>query len=232
MDLELTSPVYAEAGRSIYVTQPFGINGAWYRSLGFNIDGHTGVDINSQIGQRIYAAHDGVVLWLGVDSRGAVGINIRTEEKYAYKESEVYYKTGYWHLEKSAVILGQRLKRGDVIAYSGDTGRSTAPHLHFEVKPLKDDFSNLLGDNGYWGAIDPLPFMFKKDMEHIIIGSNQYLRYAPLKIAIAIANPAELDKLRARGLTSQPAPAPQSMLAGYWIIPGVEKLVLADIFNF
>jgi murein DD-endopeptidase MepM/ murein hydrolase activator NlpD len=41
--------------------------------------------------------------------------------------------TKYGHLSRFAVASGQRVKRGDVIGYAGSTGRSTAPHLHYEI---------------------------------------------------------------------------------------------------
>ena len=41
--------------------------------------------------------------------------------------------TKYGHLSRFAVITGQRVKRGDVIGYVGTTGRSTSPHLHYEI---------------------------------------------------------------------------------------------------
>jgi len=43
------------------------------------------------------------------------------------------YETKYGHLDKILVKKGQRLKRGDIIGYSGHSGKSTAPHLHYEV---------------------------------------------------------------------------------------------------
>lgn len=232
MRLLLSSPLRALPGQFNYMTQGFGGNGEWYRANGINILGHNGLDFITENGQEIYAAHDGVVMRLETDSKGGVGLSLRTKEKYDHGSDQVYYKTIYWHLEKYAVAENTEVRAGDVVAYADNTGFSTGSHLHFALKPLRDDFSNLAPDNGYYGAIDPLPFLFQNDMEHIIIGNTQYLRYAPLKIAISIGDTWELEKLRERGLTSQPAPAPESSIAGYWIIPGVELGRLKDILNF
>ena len=48
------------------------------------------------------------------------------------------FKTIFGHLCKAAVIDGQAVKRGDVIGYLGNSGRSTGPHLHYEIHKLSD----------------------------------------------------------------------------------------------
>lgn len=231
MKLELSSPIYAIPGKFSYITQLFGSNGEWYRANNINVKGHNGIDIQAQNGQSVYAAHDGIVIRNEVDSAGGVGVRLRTTEKYDYKDNPCYFQTLYWHLEKSLKEDGEAVKRGDIIALADNTGFSTGSHLHFGCKPLDDNFNSLEPDNGYYGAIDPLPYLFYKTMEHIIIGNNQYLLYTPLKIAIAIGDPAELEALRARGLTSDPAPAPATILKGYWIIPGAEISRFKDLLN-
>ena len=231
MILKLSSPIYALPDQFSLITQRFGGNGEWYRKNGIDITGHNGLDILAWDGQPVYAAHDGIVLRTETDARGGVGVRLRTTTKYDYKDTEIFYETLYWHLQKYIVAEGQEVRAKDVIAFADNTGFSTGPHTHFGLKPLKDDFTLLEPDNGYYGAIDPLPFLFQNDMEHIIIGLNQYLLYKPLKIAIGIARPEELQKLRDRGLTSQPAPADSSILNGYWVIPGYATDQLRDIFN-
>ena len=62
--------------------------------------------------------------------------------------------TGYAHLNSTIINNGQTVTRGQLIGYSGSTGNSTGPHLHFEVLPRNPNFSN-----GYSGRIDPLPYI-------------------------------------------------------------------------
>ncbi|MFA6455331.1 MAG: M23 family metallopeptidase [Bacteroidota bacterium] len=86
---------------------------------------HEGVDIHNDIGTPIYATGDGVVEFSGATGSG-YGIAVEINHGYGYK-------TWYAHLSKCVARSGQRVKRGALIAYSGNTGRSTGPHLHYEV---------------------------------------------------------------------------------------------------
>ena len=87
---------------------------------------HKGVDFRASTGTPIVAAGNGVVDYLG--RRGGYGKYIRIRHNGTYK-------TAYAHLSRYAQGLssGMRVKQGDVIGYVGSTGRSTGPHLHFEV---------------------------------------------------------------------------------------------------
>ena len=87
---------------------------------------HSGVDYAAPMGSRIYASGDGVVQraqWAGGYGRYVV---IRHNSEYS---------TGYAHMSGFArgIKAGTRVKQGQVIGYVGSTGRSTGPHLHFEV---------------------------------------------------------------------------------------------------
>ena len=86
---------------------------------------HTGMDFTASVGTEIYATGDGKVVEVKKESRG-YGYHIVIDHGYGYK-------TLYAHMSKFAVKSGQKIKRGDVIGYVGNTGTSTAPHLHYEV---------------------------------------------------------------------------------------------------
>ncbi len=87
-------------------------------------DFHPGIDISVPRGTPVTAPADGVVVFCG--TKGGYGNIIVIDHGYGTV-------TRYGHLDGFNVRPGQRVKRGDVIAFSGNTGRSTAPHLHYEV---------------------------------------------------------------------------------------------------
>ena len=87
-------------------------------------DFHAGIDISTPIGTRIFAPADGVVLSAAV--QGAYGNSIVVDHGYGVV-------TRYGHLDAYAIRPGQRVRRGDLIGFVGSTGRSTGPHLHYEV---------------------------------------------------------------------------------------------------
>ena len=86
---------------------------------------HTGVDISATQGTPVRAAADGIVYQ--AEYAGAYG-------KMVIIEHGNGMTTRYAHMSRFDVIPGQEIRRGEVIGYSGATGRVTAPHLHFEVR--------------------------------------------------------------------------------------------------
>jgi murein DD-endopeptidase MepM/ murein hydrolase activator NlpD len=93
----------------------------------FNGEGafHSGVDISSAYGSPIVAPADGVVTF--TDIMGGYGKAIMIDHGNGIS-------TRYGHLSGFAVTAGQTVHRGDVIGYIGTSGRSTGPHLHYEVR--------------------------------------------------------------------------------------------------
>ncbi len=85
---------------------------------------HKGMDFTAPIGTEIYSTGDGVVERIGWT--GGYGKTIMVNHGYGYK-------TRYAHCSKYNCRKGQKVKRGDLIGYVGNTGQSTAPHLHYEV---------------------------------------------------------------------------------------------------
>jgi murein DD-endopeptidase MepM/ murein hydrolase activator NlpD len=98
---------------------------------------HRGVDLSADYGQPVHAAADGVVVAAGWD--GGFGIKVALDHANGYQ-------TWYAHLSRVAVSPGQRVRKGETIAFVGATGEATGPHLHYQVM--------LDGQ-----AIDPAPYL-------------------------------------------------------------------------
>lgn len=86
---------------------------------------HSGLDIANHSGASVIATADGVVCFVGV--RGGYGRVVEIDHGHGVM-------TRYGHLSKALVTRGRQVKRGDVIGKIGSTGRSTGPHLHYEVR--------------------------------------------------------------------------------------------------
>jgi len=86
---------------------------------------HTGVDISSQYGDSVRASADGVVL--EADERSGYGRLVVVDHGFGVN-------TYYGHLSSFHVIAGQQIRRGDTIGNVGVSGRSTGPHVHYEVR--------------------------------------------------------------------------------------------------
>jgi murein DD-endopeptidase MepM/ murein hydrolase activator NlpD len=87
---------------------------------------HEGLDITNQEGTAVYATADGTVQYAGKNQSG-YGLLVEVNHGYSFT-------TKYAHLSRVLVREGQSVRRGDLLARSGNTGLSTAPHLHYEVR--------------------------------------------------------------------------------------------------
>lgn len=88
---------------------------------------HEGMDFSAPVGTEIYATGNGVVTVAGRDVEGGYGNEIHIDHGFNYQ-------TTYAHLSRIFVKPGQKILRGQIIGYVGNTGKSTSPHLHYEVR--------------------------------------------------------------------------------------------------
>ena len=108
---------------------------------------HYGMDFTAPKGTPIYASGDGKIVRADNNSSG-YGKHIRIDHGYGYLSL-------YAHLSQYNVKKGQKVKRGDLIGFVGSTGRSEAPHLHYEVWKEKDRINPI---NFYYGSLSPIEF--------------------------------------------------------------------------
>lgn len=115
---------------------------------------HTGVDLAAPTGTPVYATADGIVG--RADRFSSYGLFISIDHG-------AELETRYAHLSRLAVAAGDRVEKGEVIGYVGSTGRSTGPHLHYEVRV-----------DGV--AVNPIPYMVETETQtRMAQGSNEML---------------------------------------------------------
>jgi len=111
-----------------FITQRFGVTSTSGRL--YSSGSHSGTDFRAAVGTAVLAAADGTVRGTGdtdtTCSRASFG-------KWIFIEHTMGLSTAYGHLSKISVSAGDSVKKGDIIGYSGNTGHSTAPHLHLSV---------------------------------------------------------------------------------------------------
>lgn len=108
---------------------------------------HYGMDFTAPRGTPVYAAGDGVIKRADASSSG-YGNHIRIDHGFGYVSL-------YAHLYKYNIRKNQKVKRGDIIGFVGSTGRSEAPHLHYEI--FKDG-QRINPINFYYGNLSPKEF--------------------------------------------------------------------------
>jgi len=106
--------------------------------------GHNGIDFRAPVGYRVYAPLDGVVRSVGDTDSACRGVSYG---KWVLVDHGNNLTTLYAHLSLVKVVKGQRVTTGQIIAYSGNTGYSTGPHLHFSV--FATPGVKVTGEDGY-----------------------------------------------------------------------------------
>jgi len=155
-------PLYKNA-----LSQLFGENAIpWYKEHGML--GHNGIDVPCPPGTPIMSAHDGKVMQtVTKDNGGGLGVKVVTNDVFPYKDRLVHFWTVYWHFQRVDVRVGQQVKAGDILGLGDNTGISTGSHLHFGLLPCYEQnnyYYKIEPHNGYFGYIDPLPYINQNDM--------------------------------------------------------------------
>ena len=130
------------------ITQHFGENPN-NKYLGYGSLGHNGLDIGVPVGSNVLAFADGEVAWVGKDA--GYGNYVRIWHP------GILVNSFYAHLSEQLVAVGGKVEGGQVIGLSGNTGNSTGPHLHFEIRcSVSKHIYRDVGNMRARGRIDPL----------------------------------------------------------------------------
>lgn len=178
----------------VRITQEFGEDfkdskGKWvYKSMG--LAGHNGLDFACTVKTPLIAVTDGVIVFTGLD-RGGYGYYLRMR-------SDDGYEITYAHLTSFVMRVGQRVKAGDYIAYSGNTGFSTGPHLHFGVRQYTKDGGIANYNNGYKGSINPKPFMAEQKPVEIPVVDVELQEALAWATGSGFMSPTNLDAMMPR----------------------------------
>lgn len=164
-----TTPSISPVKREEYVlTSPFGMRISPFTK---ERDFHAGIDFAAAIGTPIYAPSDGVVSYAGRYPMRKSVAWWRYGNLVAIKHGDRFV-TLYGHCDEVKVKQGQKVKQGDLIATVGDTGWSTNPHLHYEVRRLDET-----GEGGQdFKPIDPRIYILDqewRDQEQLLINARQ-----------------------------------------------------------
>jgi len=139
------------------ITQKFGANPEFYRKYkigGVPLRGHEGIDLRARVGTPVLAVADGFAQ--EVIDQGKIGYG-----KYI-KLIHDFGETIYAHLSEFKIRQGTEVKKGKVIALSGNTGNSTGPHLHFGLR-----INPYNRRDGWGGYTDPEPYLFGETSEEL-----------------------------------------------------------------
>ena len=159
---ELGAPF--ERGREVRITSGYGPDGGSSYHDGLDdaccTNDHYALDFalndqpNNGKGEPVVAAADGIVRKAGRGTKGWSSYGLRAYLEHDFGDGHRYTSL-YAHLYKYNVRPGQKVKRGDLIGFVGSTGRSQAPHLHYEIFKDEERINPL---NFYYGHLSPAEY--------------------------------------------------------------------------
>lgn len=130
----------------------------FYPKLG--LKGHNGLDLYAPDGVLLRSPINGTVIEVSTDQERGMGVGVATDEDVITDHGTHRVKVRQWHMKQVFVKKGQKVRIGDILGAADSTGYSAGSHNHFEIKPLYTGSNdiNAFQNNGYYGAIDPLPY--------------------------------------------------------------------------
>jgi hypothetical protein len=160
------------------ITSTFGIR--YNSNPGENYDFHKGFDLSASTGTPVFASYNGKVLWTTVSPTGGIMMAVA----YSDLTKISCLNMRYLHLNDTVVVSNATITKGDLIAYSGNTGQSSGPHLHLETYPSFGNVRMILADFPD-AAIRTNPVRYFPNIDHvnppsIILDSVRY--YTPPEV--------------------------------------------------
>ena len=139
--------IHMPIGIAIHSNQITSLYGSRADPFGMQASFHAGIDFAAGTGTPIYATADGVVLSGSDEADSSLGKNVKLLHKFGFI-------TVYAHMDSVNVKKDQKVKRGDLIGAVGTTGRSTGPHLHYEIH-----IKTIEPENWFELTYNPMPFI-------------------------------------------------------------------------
>jgi len=143
-----------------------------YGGVFFANEVHTGIDIDAQLGTPVLAAGAGTVVWAGggfytgvIDNTtDPYGLAVSIRHDFGFQGKPLF--TLYAHMSKVDVTVGQHVEAGEQIGLVGETGKTTGPHLHFEVR---------LAENLYHHTLNPELWLSPPQGYGVLVGQLHQL---------------------------------------------------------
>lgn len=129
------------------ITQDFGARPEYYQQYGQK--GHNGIDIAAKLNDPVRASRDGVVKFSG-KGKDLAYVGAIAGNYVLIDHGDMW--TGYAHNNSNNVVVGQKVKQGDTIAYAGMSGDASGVHVHWEFIPPANPVTN---NNGFYGRVNP-----------------------------------------------------------------------------
>lgn len=154
-----SSGVLAWPVANVKITQGYGKTDFALATDVYRQKSHNGIDFRASVGTPIMAAEEGVIKGVGNADLYCPG---GSYGKWILIEHPNKLSSLYAHLSFIKVLIGQNIKRGEIIGYSGNTGYTTGPHLHFTVYDARTVYiktSKVCGPLPYGGYLNPLLYL-------------------------------------------------------------------------
>ena len=135
--------------RPVTVTGEFGVKDKFYTWV------HEGIDLSAPVGYPVRACHEGKVIFAGV--KDGYGNCVRLEHVQPVTGEKWW--TWYGHLNIVSVLAWSRVKSGDMIGLSGNSGNTTGPHLHLGVQRETNTFQPPTWSVNLRGSVNPREFV-------------------------------------------------------------------------